>query len=207
MTRAKYNKNPKLTREQWVGFYKQQNMQVSLLLCALEEAHKKIEILEGQLAQKIIEEEVVVVEEEEDHDDDDDDEEEEEEEEDGIEEASSRKTILVMDSHVKNLNTRQIEEELGGLLFTGQFSCERRAYNSGPWPSAKFPNQNLKTVLPKLLKERAYTAAILQASCNDVSNLSHLISKDKKLLFHMAEKSSMVSIKNLIFVSHCCRKY
>ena len=192
MTRAKYNKNPKLTREQWVGFYKQQNMQVSLLLCALEEAHKKIEILEGQLAQKIIEEEVVVV---------------EEEEEDGIEEASSRKTILVMDSHVKNLNTRQIEEELGGLLFTGQFSCERRAYNSGPWPSAKFPNQNLKTVLPKLLKEREYTAAILQASCNDVSNLSHLISKDKKLLFHMAEKSSMVSIKNLIFVSHCCRKY
>ena len=191
MTRAKYNKNPKLTREQWVGFYKQQNMQVSLLLCALEEAHKKIEILEGQLAQKIIEEEVVVV----------------EEEEDGIEEASSRKTILVMDSHVKNLNTRQIEEELGGLLFTGQFSCERRAYNSGPWPSAKFPNQNLKTVLPKLLKEREYTAAILQASCNDVSNLSHLISKDKKLLFHMAEKSSMVSIKNLIFVSHCCRKY
>ena len=193
MTRAKYNKNPKLTREQWVGFYKQQNMQVSLLLCALEEAHKKIEILEGQLAQKIIEEEVVVVE--------------EEEEEDGIEEASSRKTILVMDSHVKNLNTWQIEEELGGLLFTGQFSCERRAYNSGPWPSAKFPNQNLKTVLPKLLKEREYTAAILQASCNDVSNLSHLISKDKKLLFHMAEKSSMVSIKNLIFVSHCCRKY
>ena len=191
MTRAKYNKNPKLTREQWVGFYKQQNMQVSLLLCALEEAHKKIEILEGQLAQKIIEEEVVVV----------------EEEEDGIEEASSRKTILVMDSHVKNLNTWQIEEELGGLLFTGQFSCERRAYNSGPWPSAKFPNQNLKTVLPKLLKEREYTAAILQASCNDVSNLSHLISKDKKLLFHMAEKSSMVSIKNLIFVSHCCRKY
>ena len=186
MTRAKYNKNPKLTREQWVGFYKQQNMQVSLLLCALEEAHKKIEILEGQLAQKIIEEEVVVVE--------------EEEEEDGIEEASSRKTILVMDSHVKNLNTWQIEEELGGLLFTGQFSCERRAYNSGPWPSAKFPNQNLKTVLPKLLKERAYTAAILQASCNDVSNLSHLISKDKKLLFHMAEKSSLVSIKNLIFV-------
>ena len=192
MTRAKYNKNPKLTREQWVGFYKQQNMQVSLLLCALEEAHKKIEILEGQLAQKIIEEEVVVV---------------EEEEEDGIEEASSRKTILVMDSHVKNLNTWQIEEELGGLLFTGQFSCERRAYNSGPWPSAKFPNQNPKTVLPKLLKEREYTAAILQASCNDVSNLSHLISKDKKLLFHMAEKSSMVSIKNLIFVSHCFRKY
>ena len=53
-----------------------------------------------------------------------DEEKEEEKEEEGVEEASSRKTLMVMDSHVKNLNTRQIEEELGGLLFTGQFSCE-----------------------------------------------------------------------------------
>ena len=129
MTRAKYNKNPKLTREQWIVFFKQQTMQVALLLSALEEAYKKIDILEGALveAQKIIEEK---------------------EEEEGVEEASSKKTLMVMDSHVKNLNTRQIEEELGGLLFTGQFSCEKRAYNSGPWPAAKFPNQNLKAVLP-----------------------------------------------------------
>ena len=97
----------------------------------------------------------------------------EEEEEEGVEEASSRK----MYSHVKNLNTQQIEEELGGLLFMGQFSCEKRAYNSDPWPAAKFPYQNLKGVLPKLLKEREYTTdAILQESCNGVSNLSHLIS-------------------------------
>ena len=102
-----------------------------MLLSALEEAYKKIDILEGALveAQKIIEEK-------------------EEEEEEGVEEASRRKTLMVMDSHVKNLNTWQIEEELGGLLFTGQFSCEKRAYNSGPWPAAKFPNQNLKAVLP-----------------------------------------------------------
>ena len=111
-------------------FFKQQTMQVALLLSALEEAYKKIDILEGALveAQKIIEEK---------------EEEEDEEEEEGAEEASSRKTLMVMDSHVKNFNTRQIEEELGGLLFTGQFSCETRAYNSGPWPAAKFPNQNL----------------------------------------------------------------
>ena len=56
-----------------------------------------------------------------------------------LEEASIRKTIMVMDSYVKSLNTRLIEEELGGLLFRGQFSCERRAYNSGEWPRAKFP--------------------------------------------------------------------
>ena len=134
-------------------FFKHQTMQVALLLSALEEAYKKIDILEGALveAQKIIEEK---------------EEEEDEEEEEGAEEASSRKTLMVMDSHVKNLNTRQIEEELGGLLFTGQFSCEKRAYNSVPWPAAKFPNQNLKGVLPKLLKEREYTTdAILQESC------------------------------------------
>ena len=53
-----------------------------------------------------------------------------EEEEKVVKEDSSRKTIKVMDSHVKTLNARLIEEELGGLLFTGQFSCENRAYNS-----------------------------------------------------------------------------
>ena len=97
----------------------------------------------------------------------------------GVEEASRRKTLMVMDSHVKNLNTRQIEEELGGLLFTGQFSCETRAYNSGPWPAAKFPNQNLQAVLPKLLQEREY--AILQADKVDwrkFTSASHATADD-----------------------------
>ena len=86
---------------------------------------------------------------------------------------------MVMDSHVKNLNTRQIEEELGGLLFTGQFFCETRACNSGPWPTAKFPNQNLQAVLPKLLQEREY--AILQADKVDwrkFTSASHATADD-----------------------------
>ena len=41
MTRAKYN-----MREQWIVFFKQQTMQVTMLMGALEEAYKKIEILE-----------------------------------------------------------------------------------------------------------------------------------------------------------------
>ena len=120
-------------------FYKQQTMQVTLLMGALEEAYRQIEILERALgvAQKCSEEKV-----------------EEEEEEEVVKEHSSRKTLMVMDSHVKNLNPLMIEEE---LLFTGQFSCERRAYNSGEWPAAKFPHQNLKTVLPKILREREYS--------------------------------------------------
>ena len=42
MTRGKYNKNP---REQWIVFFKQQSMQVAMIMGALEEAYKKIEIL------------------------------------------------------------------------------------------------------------------------------------------------------------------
>ena len=38
---------------------------------------------------------------------------------------------------VKTLNARLIEEELGGLLYMGQFSCEKRAYNSGQWPEQR----------------------------------------------------------------------
>ena len=150
MTRAKYNKNPKLTREQWIGFFKQQTMQVALLMHALEEAFKKIKSLEEALEakQKIEEEEEEYSEEE--------------------EEYSNRKTIMVMDSHVKGLNARLIETELGGLLFTGQYSWEKRAYNSSEWPEAKKPLQNLEAVLPKILKEQEYTDAILQASCNDI---------------------------------------
>ena len=84
-----------------------------------------------------------------------------------------------MDSHVNTLNARMIEEELGGLLFTGQ--CEKRAFNLGQWPEVKFPKQNLKVVLPKILKEREYTDAILhQARCNDISNIGN-ISQDKNL--------------------------
>ena len=49
MTRAKYNKNPKLTREQWIVFFKQQTTQVEIFMGALEEAYKKIETFEGTL--------------------------------------------------------------------------------------------------------------------------------------------------------------
>ena len=48
MTRAKYNKNPKLTREQWIQFFKQQTMQVAMLMQALDQAYEKIRMLEAQ---------------------------------------------------------------------------------------------------------------------------------------------------------------
>ena len=48
MTRAKYNKNPKLTREQWILFFKQQTIQVAMLIEALDQAYDKIRRLEAQ---------------------------------------------------------------------------------------------------------------------------------------------------------------
>ena len=80
MTRAKYNKNPKLTSEQWILFFKQQTIQVALLMEALDQAYEKIRSLEAQKnkreeedadedsvdKEKIIEEKIIEKEEEED---------------------------------------------------------------------------------------------------------------------------------------------
>ena len=48
MSQAKYNKNPKLTREQWILFFKQQTIQVAMLIEALDQAYDKIRRLEAQ---------------------------------------------------------------------------------------------------------------------------------------------------------------
>ena len=97
-----------------------------------------------------------------------------------------------MDSHVKSLQARKIEKVLGGQLFTGQFCWEMRAFNSGLWPEAKNPFQNQKAVVPKLLKKRPYTDMIMNACCNDITNIKHI--EDSSMLFHMAEQSSLNTI-------------
>ena len=74
-------------------------------------------------------------------------------------------TLLLFDSHIKTVNTKR-------LLFTGKIDKGKRVYNSAEFSNmtARFPAQNLKTVLPKLINEGPYQKLILQASCNDVSN-------------------------------------
>ena len=49
MTRAKYNRNPKLTREQLIPILHQQTVQASLLLHQLEVAYKKIREQEEEI--------------------------------------------------------------------------------------------------------------------------------------------------------------
>ena len=99
-------------------------------------------------------------------------------------------TLLLFDSHIKTVNTKRVEEAIGGLLFTGKIDKGKRVYNSAEFSNmtARFPAQNLKTVLPKLINERPYQKLILQALCNDVSNAKHI--QDVKELFEVGKLSS-----------------
>ena len=107
----------------------------------------------------------------------------------GLIQERIKKTLLLMDSHVKSINARKIEQHIGGLLFTGQVARDRRIYNSGPWENAKFPMQNLQERIIPLTKERNYSAVIIQGICNDLTNaVTHV--KDTKTLFRMAQLSS-----------------
>ena len=191
MTRVKYNRNPKLTREQLIPILNQQSVQVSLLLEQLEQAYIYIKHLEDRIEAKedkeLVDKEVAEVNKQEGLT-----KKEEEYVESKESEEKTRKTLLLMDSHVKCIRSRKIEEALGGQLFTGQFCCEMRAYNSGPWPMAKKPLQNQRAVVPKLLKRRPYTDMIMNASCNDITNIKHI--EDTSLLLHLAKKSSLNTV-------------
>ena len=176
MTRVRYKHNLQLTRDQMKDVLKQQSQQVILLMTTLDAAFKRIQQLEEENRMMVENKESKEV----------DNEEDEEEEEDV--EGSDRQTLLLMDSHVKVIKAKVIEEEIGGHLFTGQFNCDLRVYNSGPWPNAQKPKKNLHDSLPRLLSKRPYTHLVLQASCNDISNISGF--EDIPLLFKIAKKSS-----------------
>lgn len=189
MTRNRVNRNPKLTREQLIEINKHHIIQGNLLLNhmfaaqenikALEEENLKLKEMEMEATNKLKEMEEKAkknlnelleakkkLEESKDL---------------KVVHEKNRLTLLLADSHRKTMNFRQIEEELGGELVVVP------AYNSGEWPRAKFPTKSQKVVAPLMLKERPYTDLILQLSCNDISNVDHIL--DAKLKLHMAEKS------------------
>ena len=201
MTRVKYNRAPKLTREQLIPILNQQTVQVSLLLQQLEEAYMYIKHLEerrevnedtNEKKEKVVDKDVEEMKKVEVNKEEWLTKKEEEDVDTMVSEGSNRKTLLVMDSHVKCILSRKIENVLGGRLYTGQFCCEMRAYNSGPWCKAKKPLQNQKAVVPNLLKRRPYTNMIMNASCNDISNIKHI--EDTSLILHMAKKSSLNTV-------------
>ena len=131
--------------------------------------------------------------------------------------ANIGNTLLIGDSHIRSMNLKAIEKVTGGKLYTPGYLGGRRgrAYcSTKDWPEAIFPCSNLTDRVPELLagkerdlmkaghgrvsggapQERIYTNLIMQAPCNDISNLSDI--GDQETQYAMAEQSS----KNTILV-------
>ena len=154
--------DPKLTREQLMAINKQHVEHAKLLFAHLLDSQNQIAKLQAELVQA----------------------------EKKIQNLEStqfkRQTLLVADSHLRSINHKLVEQELGGQLFFG------KAYNSGEWPRSKFPQKSQQKVVPVLIKQRPYSDLILQLSCNDITNLDHIT--DSELRYHMARKSTKQTV-------------
>jgi hypothetical protein len=101
-------------------------------------------------------------------------------------------TLMVGDSHIKTVKPRVVEKAVGGRLFVPGYSRPRgqgRAYcSSRDWPNARFPDNSLEYKVPELLSERDYKNLIIQAPCNDITNLK--VFKNEAYQYSLAEQSS-----------------
>ena len=201
MTRNKINRNPKLTREQLMDINKQHVCQSRLLIAHMEAVEQRVRLLEQEntwlkiqkeeTSQRLKElekettEKIKQLEEEtaEKIKELEEMEEMSKKKAGGQGRTGRRQTLLVADSHRRAMNLAQIEDELGGQLFVAP------GYNSGEWPRSRMPLKSQKIVVKEKLEEMPeVTDLILQLSCNDISNISHIT--DAKLAFSMAEKST-----------------
>ena len=86
--------------------------------------------------------------------------------------------LLVGDSHVKSVKSRQIERKLkGNKLGNPAASSPREASaytTTRDWPNARFPDSNLTERIPKLLSERAFGSLIVLTPSNNIKNIEHL---------------------------------
>ena len=93
-------------------------------------------------------------------------------------------TLLVGDSHQKTLKPRLVEKGLrGGRLYAPGYvkPKEHRAYcSSEDWPNARYRKNNYAAKVPELLAQREYTNLIIQAPCNDITNLRNIEDEDEK---------------------------
>ena len=124
---------------------------------------------------------------------------------------SKKNTLLIGDSHIRTMNLNAIEKSVGGKVYTPGYLGGRRgrAYcSTRDWPEAVYPASNLTDRVPELLagrerahmvaghgrvaggapQERVYSYLILQAPCNDISNLEMI--QDQETQYAMAEQSS-----------------
>ena len=102
-------------------------------------------------------------------------------------------TLFVGDSRVKSLKPRIVEKALGGGLLSVPGSLKvpelpqgrskghpGRGYcSSRDWPHSKFPEASLEDRVPELLAARTFTNLVIQAPCNDISNIIKVQDRSK----------------------------
>ena len=97
-------------------------------------------------------------------------------------------TLLVGDSHVKSVKARAVEKALNqkeNRLRNPAFAKpkEGSAYTTTRhWPNAKYPENNLEDMLPKLLKERPYKNAIVLTPSNNITNVKEMPKEEQNQL-------------------------
>ena len=103
--------------------------------------------------------------------------------------------FLIGDSHINSIKLGIVEKSTKGKLFCKGFAHpkEGRAYcSTKDWPNARYPSNNHREMIPKLMKERSYKGGVILCPGNDISNLTTL---DKAKQFDLAERSALNMLK------------
>jgi hypothetical protein len=105
-------------------------------------------------------------------------------------------TLLVGDSHQKCLKPRVMEKMLnGGRLFAPGYTHPRegRAYcSTRDWPNSRYTDNSLEDKVPELLSTREFTNLIIQAPCNDITNIKNVQNSYQRN--SLAEQSSLNTV-------------
>ena len=121
-------------------------------------------------------------------------------------------TLLIGDSHQKSLKRKWcVEKALGGngrLLTPGiTYPNEDRAYcSTRDWPGAWHPENSLEEMLPRLLKERPYSSAIILAPCNDITNLRGSSPEEQWLMASQSSRNTVRVIEDALRTYPTLRK-
>ena len=95
-------------------------------------------------------------------------------------------SLLVGDSHVKSIKSRQIEKVLKGNRLRNPAASSPRegsAYTtSREWPGARYPDSNLAERVPVLLNERPYSSLIVLTPSNNITNIENFDSQEQNEL-------------------------
>ena len=130
-------------------------------------------------------------------------------------------TLFVCDSRVKSLKARIVEKALrnGRLSVPGSLKVPEgpqgrgnghpgRAYCSArDWPGAKFPTASLEDKVPELLAARPFVNLVLQAPCNDITNILTVKDQNKHLeLAALSAHNTLAVVERALRVTPSLKK-